>query len=328
MEPMISIIVPVYKVEEYLDRCIQSIVQQTYSDLEIILVDDGSPDRCPEMCDEWARKDTRIKVIHQENGGISSARNAALNIATGAYVAFVDSDDVVVATMCKKAMQVFEKNDVDIVVFDCDRITERGESIGGTEKLTTGILSQEEALKNLICGNINDYMWNKVYRRNLFDNCSFNKCRTCYEDMDITYKLFLQTRNIYCLAEQLYLYYQRTNSMSANMTALKICDLYQVRMERYQTLQKCYPQIAELAFRRLTASALHFYDYSLWEQVDVPTLTGVKIFLHDNKEKILSINKSLSFRMYYFLPKGYDCLRRVKHSIGNVIRFIKRKINA
>ena len=90
---LISVIVPVYQVEEYLDRCVQSIVDQTYTNLEIILVDDGSPDRCPQMCDEWAKRDSRIRVIHKENGGLSDARNAGMQAASGTYIAFVDSDD-------------------------------------------------------------------------------------------------------------------------------------------------------------------------------------------------------------------------------------------
>ena len=89
----ISVIVPIYKVEAYLDKCVQSIVDQTYTNLEIILVDDGSPDRCGQMCDAWAAKDSRIRVVHKENGGLSDARNAGLEIATGTYIAFVDSDD-------------------------------------------------------------------------------------------------------------------------------------------------------------------------------------------------------------------------------------------
>ena len=95
---MISIIVPVYKVERYLDICVESIVNQSFSDIEIILVDDGSPDNCPQMCDAWEKKDKRVKVIHQKNGGLSAARNAALDIACGEYIYFVDSDDFIEAT--------------------------------------------------------------------------------------------------------------------------------------------------------------------------------------------------------------------------------------
>ena len=95
MEELISVIIPVYKVEEYLDECVLSVIRQTYANLEIILVDDGSPDNCPRMCDEWATKDSRIKVIHKENGGLSDARNAGLDAAEGQYIAFIDSDDYI-----------------------------------------------------------------------------------------------------------------------------------------------------------------------------------------------------------------------------------------
>lgn len=94
-QSLVSIIVPIYKVQEYLNECIESIVNQTYKNIELILVDDGSPDKCPQMCDEWAGKDNRIRVIHKENGGLSSARNAGLDIIKGEYVAFVDSDDFI-----------------------------------------------------------------------------------------------------------------------------------------------------------------------------------------------------------------------------------------
>lgn len=116
---LISVIVPVYKAEKYLDECVDSIVNQTYQDLEIILVDDGSPDRCPEMCDEWARKDPRIIVIHKENGGASSARNAGLGIANGTYIGFVDSDDCIKSDMYERLWSALRNSDKKVA---CCRI--------------------------------------------------------------------------------------------------------------------------------------------------------------------------------------------------------------
>ena len=110
----ISIIVPVYKVEKYLDKCVNSIVGQTYKNLEIILVDDGSPDNCPAMCDEWAQKDSRIKVIHKKNGGLSSARNAGLDACTGDYIGFVDSDDWIEPDMYEYLLNIGMKNNADV----------------------------------------------------------------------------------------------------------------------------------------------------------------------------------------------------------------------
>ena len=125
MTEKISIIVPVYKVEKYLDKCVRSIVEQTYKNLEIILVDDGSPDNCPAMCDEWARKDSRIAVIHKENGGVSSARNAGLAACTGDYVGFVDSDDWIDSGMCEEAMRIILATGVMQVEFAITDVNQR-----------------------------------------------------------------------------------------------------------------------------------------------------------------------------------------------------------
>lgn len=113
---LVSIIVPIYKVEEYLDECVESIINQTYSNIEIILVDDGSPDRCPQLCDEWAKKDNRIKVIHKENGGVSSARNAGITLAKGEWVWFVDSDDTAQINALEELSEYF--NAADLIVFN------------------------------------------------------------------------------------------------------------------------------------------------------------------------------------------------------------------
>lgn len=126
MDKCISVIVPVYKVEKYLDRCIESIVAQTYKNIEIIIVDDGSPDKCPQICDAWKSKDSRIQVIHKKNGGLSSARNMGIHMATGEYILFVDSDDCIVSDACEKLYAY--ANGVDLVVAEAT-IYENGKII-------------------------------------------------------------------------------------------------------------------------------------------------------------------------------------------------------
>ena len=113
--PLISVIVPIYNVEKYLDRCVDSIINQTYKNLEIILVDDGSPDNCPQMCDDYAKKDSRIKVVHKENGGLSDARNVGMEVATGEYVSFIDSDDYISLDFYETLLETIVDNDSDIV---------------------------------------------------------------------------------------------------------------------------------------------------------------------------------------------------------------------
>ena len=136
--PVVSVVVPVYKVEKYLERCVASLRSQTLRDVEIILVDDGSPDSCPEMCDALAEQDSRIRVIHKKNGGLSSARNAGLKVASGKYVGFVDSDDDVEPDMYEKMLSVIESENVDFVMSDYLRIPASGSPYLKTLNLRPG----------------------------------------------------------------------------------------------------------------------------------------------------------------------------------------------
>ena len=145
----ISIIVPVYNVEKYLNRCVESLVNQTLKDIEIILVDDGSPDSSPDICDEWEKKDSRIKVVHKQNGGLSSARNAGLRIATGKYVGFVDSDDDVELDMYEKLYNKATQYDVDFIVSDYIRINSNTIKCMNTLNIKEGYYSKED-IKSLI----------------------------------------------------------------------------------------------------------------------------------------------------------------------------------
>ena len=135
MEELISVIVPIYKVEDYLDRCIQSLVNQTYKNLEIILVDDGSPDDCPRICDEWEKRDHRIKVIHQENKGLSAARNVAMRICTGEYLIFVDGDDVISNDMIESLYQASQKTKADCIFCQYEMIGPNEKEFHSTKEI-------------------------------------------------------------------------------------------------------------------------------------------------------------------------------------------------
>lgn len=181
--PKVSIIVPIYKVEPYLKRCIDSLTSQTLSDLEIILVDDGSPDRCPAMCDAFAAKDARIRVIHKKNGGLSSARNAGLQAAVGDYVGFVDSDDTIVADMYEKMLCVMEAEQVDFVMSDYIRVPASGESYLKTLHIPAGRYDKaaikKEIFPQLIMGENVDYgpllsVWHCLYRTSFLQNNGFH----------------------------------------------------------------------------------------------------------------------------------------------------------
>lgn len=176
---LVSVIVPVYKVEEYLVKCVDSILGQSYRDLEVILVDDGSPDSCGEMCEEFARKDARVKVIHQKNGGLSAARNTGLCHASGEYVLFVDSDDYIALDLLEDLLKHAEDG-VDVLLFDHCEVTSSGEKIFGN-KWFPGI-SSDEIKRRIVSDQIYNSAWGKLFRRRLWDGLEF-PVGLVYEDL-------------------------------------------------------------------------------------------------------------------------------------------------
>ena len=185
---LISIVIPVYKVEKYLDRCVQSVVEQSYKNLEIILVDDGSPDNCPVMCDEWANKDKRIKVIHKQNGGVSSARNAGLEIATGKYLQFIDSDDYIDKDYTERLLSGYDGGDFDLSCGGYKIIPLKGDvklfsvkDYLGINILEKGSLFLEFVLKWLL-----DVTVNKLYKMELAKKIRFDTNLPLSEDRKFT----------------------------------------------------------------------------------------------------------------------------------------------
>lgn len=210
---LVSIIVPVYKVEEMLDRCMESILHQSYKNIEVILVDDGSPDRCPILCDEYSKKDKRVKVIHKENGGLSSARNEGLKKATGEYLCFIDSDDYVEKNYVEKLYNEISKNNLDFVVCNYKRIY--GEVIQNCE------------VNNFKIDNfINPSVWNKMYRKSLFKNIKFPD-KLYYEDLGTFPMVYCNGKKYKIINDYLYNYAQNINSIM-HQTNNKIFDVYKI----------------------------------------------------------------------------------------------------
>lgn len=171
--PEISVIVPVYKVEQFLSACIDSLLGQTFGDFEIILVDDGSPDNCPALCDAAAEKDRRVRVIHQQNKGLSGARNAGLDIARGNWLAFVDSDDCVAPQFLEKLHTAAVKAGAEVAICSSLCIDEAGNVLPGAEhRIADEVLSREEVLRRLVVSDF-QVSWNKLYRREIFSTLRF-----------------------------------------------------------------------------------------------------------------------------------------------------------
>lgn len=213
---LISVIIPVYKVEKYLDRCVESVVNQTYKNLEIILVDDGSPDNCPQMCDEWAKKDKRIKVIHKENGGVSSARNLGLEQATGNYIAFVDSDDWLDLTMYEELVKSATETNADMVFCKIKRVFQNGKVEEFYEKNLCKI-KNKEVFYMLIFGSdetIFSVPWRMLVEQSIAKSCSFTTKLKHGEDLFYVLDCIEKSSKIEIVDKFLYNYYYNSTSVT------------------------------------------------------------------------------------------------------------------
>ncbi|MFI3327172.1 MAG: glycosyltransferase [Clostridia bacterium] len=230
MQDLISIIVPVYKVEKYLDNCIQSIVDQTYTNLEIILIDDGSPDNCPQMCDDWAKKDYRIKVIHKENGGVSLARNVGLNIASGEYIGFVDSDDWLEPNMYQNMLQSMINNSVGMV--ECGYYVEgngknqKKSNIEYISKVYTG----QEVIDIIVSHSkkFEWFLWCKLFKKSLIKNIRFQNDIKIFEDMLFCLEYLKNAKSVCLIEDKYYHYVRNTDSALYNFKQSHITANYAV----------------------------------------------------------------------------------------------------
>ncbi len=219
----ISVIVPVYNVEKYLDKCVESIVNQTYKNLEIILVDDGSTDNCPEICDEWAKKDNRIKVIHKPNGGLSSARNAGMDSMTGSYIQFVDSDDYIKSNMIEVMYGNIIKGDYDVCVCNYSFIDESDNVISATD-FKKSILKGDEIMPNFLKTTVfNSWnAWTKMYKYSVVEkyNLRYDETIKWGEDYPFNYLYFKSIDKMIAIDDVLYNYLSRRNgSITCSMNS-------------------------------------------------------------------------------------------------------------
>lgn len=217
-DSLISVIVPVYNVERYLDQCVQSIVDQTYRNLEIILVDDGSTDSCPSKCDEWLAKDTRIRVVHKRNGGLSSARNAGLEVAQGSYVAFVDSDDWIDHAMMQTMLAWMNGNaNVDVVMCGTEKNFEDGTSDRIDAQLPIRNFTAEQALHSFLYhqDRMASAVWNKLFNARFFRDLHIRFPEGLNnEDYYVLAQVYHAMEALYFNPHALYHYRIRSNSIT------------------------------------------------------------------------------------------------------------------
>lgn len=294
---MISIIVPVYKTEKHLDRCVDSLINQTTREIEIILVDDGSPDSCPSLCDSWAKRDHRIKVVHKENGGLSSARNAGLALATGKYVGFVDSDDDVEYDMYQKMFSVAEQYNVDFVMSDYQRIESVEHQYLKTLDIDNGYYDRQKIIKdifpNLIMRENLEYgpllsVWHCLYRREfLSNNCLvFDEKVRWSEDNIFSAIAGYNCQSFYYMkGEALYHYYNNPGTITTSYRK-GAWDVYSI-MNKH--LHKYFDNVSDYDFHRQLKLHLMYYACNCTNQeISLPkehAINGIRDILNSPQLK-------------------------------------------
>lgn len=260
MTPLISVIIPVYKVEAYLTACVESVLAQTYPNFEVILVDDGSPDNCPKMCDEFAAQDSRIRVIHKKNGGLSSARNTGIEAARGEYLAFLDSDDLWSPQFLERLQNSIRESDADFAVCLFQRFREHPDTSSVIS--SSPVELSRDAAFSCLFDHRNENMvvaWNKLYRRTLFQTIRYPEGRI-HEDEAIIHELIGASRRVAWLEEIHHFYRETPNSITTNRFSYKRLDAIWAKEQRIAWFES--QGMHELADRtRIAAMSLMMYLY-------------------------------------------------------------------
>ena len=278
---LISIVVPLYNVEDYLKECIDSILIQSYHNLEIILVDDGSTDNSGKICDDYAKKDSRIKVIHKENGGASDARNYGIKEAKGKYIQFTDSDDFLDKDMIKTLYIDIKENNSDVSICSMYWLKDNVKYTDATYKKMT--LSSDEAVKEILLDkNIRSYSFNKLYKKSLFDNIKYPKGRLI-EDLLVIPKVFLHSSKISIIDIPLYYYRQRSGSILHNKTKESEFSYLDAVEEISNEIRRADPKFENYCDYAIANSILNTYNDIAYNKME-------ELF---NEERILKCYETL-----------------------------------
>lgn len=258
----VSVIIPVYKVERYLEECVQSVRKQTYHNIEIILVDDGSPDRCGQMCDEYAVADDRITVIHKENGGLSSARNAGIDICKGKYISFVDSDDYISPIFIEALVTAAQKFDADVIAVNYQPTFWDGESgpqlAQSMEQVTMEAISTDTALRRLFYQKDPTGAQFKLYKRHIFQELRFPN-GYLFEDLATTYKTFLASERMAFVRGSLYAYRKRMSGIVRQSFSEKKMVMIPISQQLVCDISLKAPHLLKAAKSRIFAGLFSIY---------------------------------------------------------------------
>ena len=226
---LLSVIIPVYNAEKYIEDCLESIIKQTYKNLEIILVDDGSTDNSYKLCENYMSKDNRIKVFHKENGGVSSARNLGIDNASGEYITFVDIDDSLSADMYEKMMTKLISEKADICVCNYQEVL-KNKKVLSKHDYSFGCFEKEEVLRGYLNDKFSPYVWDKIYKLNIVKENKFNSHVLVCEDALFNLNICFYAKKIVAIDEYLYMY-NKTNFQSLTKTLSRKFDYFKKMVE-------------------------------------------------------------------------------------------------
>lgn len=304
---LISVIVPVYKTEAYLDKCIESIVGQTYKNLEIILVDDGSPDNCPSICDSWAKRDSRIKVLHISNGGAGNARNVGMSVASGEWFSFIDSDDYI---SDKFFECMYEWIDTDVDVIECQWLSTEGDDCVFEDLNEESVKKYEveEALYNHIENRrFKQTPVNKLYRNNIVCDIMFPVGKLI-DDEFWTYKVLSRARKLISLDSKLYAYRQQNQSVMHIPFSMKRLQALDAKSERLKFIQQFHPSLESIATKDLWLTSIYMGQMVLLHLKDMDVENGFKkisaILAEFPITKEMLAQLSIDYKIWVLLSKG------------------------
>ncbi|MCR5376635.1 MAG: glycosyltransferase [Lachnospiraceae bacterium] len=333
----VSVIVPVYNVKPFLEEALNSVVNQTYQEMEIILVDDGSTDGSSEICDEYAKRDNRIRLIRQSNQGLSAARNAGLNIMTGEFVAFLDSDDAYHPMFVELMAQAMKGREADVVLckrtlHHTDGVMKHKERGAIDPTITAGLYGRRSTLRFLAEGAINAGVWNKMYRQEIWNNIRFPVGHV-YEDTDTTFRVLDACRRMFVIDQPLYMYRKRKGSITGTPSKDNICDWIRSREHFIAFVEKNTPDIFLEAHKREVQKAQFNGMVSMYgrfsgnkqENSRFKTLLRKKI-LNIGSQVIIGetdIRTRLLYCLMRYCPATIKVLYHTAYPLGEIVRRVK-----
>ncbi|MBE5758076.1 MAG: glycosyltransferase [Clostridiales bacterium] len=310
----ISVIIPVYKVEKYLSNCLNSVIKQTYKNLEIIVVDDGSPDQCPQICDEYAERDSRIKVIHKKNGGLSSARNAGIDVATGDYLMFVDSDDTLNEHMCEILINQLIEKDADIAMSSFRNVYENkvfNKDIN-LKKIKSIFITQKDDVFDLLFNKRIPMImlaWGKLYKKELFDNIRYPDGKI-HEDEFIIHELLNDCNKFVFVNLPLYNYLIRNTSITGECFTERRLDCVEAKQNRVEFIKKNRNLFLDKAINQYINVLILYYFKSKWANLNEGIISKLKKEIDGFVEKNKN-NKVL--KLYKYFPWLLEIILKVKY---------------